>query len=288
MIHTGLTQELVILRNTSAGLFLGDGEGNDVLLPNKYRPAGKDVGATVRVFVYRDSEDRQVATTLEPLMHLGEFAPLKVKAAGHAGAFMDWGLEKDLMVPYAEQRAAMQEGQCWVVYLALDEQTDRLYGSTRVERYLDNAELTVAEDEQVQLLVFNHSPLGWSVIVNGRHLGLLHGSEVFRHLAIGDRIPGYVKQVRPDHKLDITLQPIGYSHYNDANVALLLNHLRQQGGHLPLTDKSSPEEIHQVFGISKKAFKQAVGALYKARKLTIGDDGISLTDGDKGQTRKKP
>ena len=279
MIHTGLTQELVILRNTSAGFFLGDGAGNEVLLPNKYRPADKAVGASMRVFVYRDSEDRQVATTLEPLIHLGGFAPLKVNAIGRVGAFMDWGLEKDLLVPHAEQRGTLAEGQRCVVYMALDEQTDRLFGSMRVERYLDNSELTVREGEGVQLLVFAHSPMGWSVIVNEKHLGLLHASEVFSRLAVGDRIPGFVKEIRPDHKLDITLQPIGYAHYNDANVAMLTERLRQHGGFLPYTDKSLPEEIHRVFGISKKAFKQAVGALYKARKLEINEQGITWTGG---------
>lgn len=287
MIHTGLTQELVILRNTSAGFFLGDGAGGEVLLPNKYRPAGKGPGASVRVFVYRDSEDRQVATTLEPLIHLGGFAPLRVNATGRVGAFMDWGLEKDLLVPHAEQRGTVEEGRRYVVYMALDEQTDRLYGSMRVERFLDNTELTVQEGSEVQLLVFGHSPLGWSVIVNGRHQGLLHGGEVFRRLAVGDRIPGFVKGIRPDNKLDITLQPPGYAHYNDANVELLSARLAQSGGFLPYTDKTPPEEIHRVFGISKKAFKQAVGALYKARKVTLREDGIAWNNPSKGKVAGK-
>src|SRR5690606_5355543 len=198
MIHTGQHQDLVILRNTSVGLFLGDGEGGEVLLPNKYVPTHHDQGGTLHVFVYRDSEDRQVATTLEPKIHLGGFALLRANAVDRLGAFMDWGMEKDLLVPFKEQEKKLEAGRWYVVYMALDEQTDRLYGSTRIERHVDNGTLSVAEGEAVELLVHRRSELGWPVIVNGKHLGLLHANEVFRPLAIGDRIQGFVKTVRPD------------------------------------------------------------------------------------------
>lgn len=188
MIHTGQHQDLVILRNTSVGLFLGDGEGGEVLLPNKYVPAHHDQGGTLHVFVYRDSEDRQVATTLEPKIHLGTFALLRANAVDRLGAFMDWGMEKDLLVPFKEQEKKLEAGRWYVVYMALDEQTDRLYGSTRIERHLDNSTLSVAEGETVELLVHRRSELGWPVIVNEKHLGLLHANDVFRPLAIGDRI----------------------------------------------------------------------------------------------------
>ncbi len=287
MIHTGHTQDLTILRSTSVGLFLGDGQGNEVLLPNKYVPTKHDQGSTISVFVYRDSEDRQVATTLDPLIHLGEFAPLRVNAISPAGAFMGCGLEKDLLVPHSEQRRPPMEGECCVVYMALDEKTDRLYGSTRVERFLDNAVLTVDVGNQVQLLVHARSPLGWPVIVNGKHLGLVHASEVFGRIAIGDQITGFVKQIRPDNKLDITLHPPGYAQYNNVNVAAILHQLQAHDGFLPYTDKSSPEEIHRAFGISKKAFKQAVGALYKARKISLGEHGIKLEAGPGGKATSK-
>ena len=274
MIHTGRTQDLIILRNTSVGLFLGDGEEGEVLLPNKYVPEQYDQGQTLSVFVYRDSEDRQVATTLEPKIRLGEFASLRVNAMDRLGAFMDWGMEKDLMVPFKEQQKKLEEGRWYVVYLALDEDTDRLFGSTRIEKHLDNSELTVAAGDAVELVVYGRSDLGWSAIVNGKHQGLVHASDVFKPVSIGDRIPGYVKTVREDKKLDITLQRIGYEHFNDANTALLAKRLQQHEGFLPLSDKSSPEEIYRVFGISKKAFKKALGALYKERKVRIEEQGI--------------
>ncbi len=274
MIHTGQTQDLIILRNTSVGLFLGDGEEGEVLLPNKYVPEQYDQGEKLSVFVYRDSEDRQVATTLEPKIRLGEFASLRVNAMDRLGAFMDWGMEKDLMVPFKEQQKKLEEGRWYVVYLALDEDTDRLFGSTRIEKHLDNSELTVKAGDAVELVVYGRSDLGWSAIVNGKHQGLVHANDVFKPVSVGDRIPGYVKTVREDKKLDITLQPIGYEHYNDANTALLAKRLQQHEGFLPLSDKSSPEEIYRVFGISKKAFKKALGALYKERKVQIEEQGI--------------
>lgn len=277
MIHTGQTQELTALRDTSAGFFLGDGQGNEVLLPNKYVPRDLRPGGRIHVFVYRDSEDRQVATTLEPKIMLGGFACLRVHAVNAIGAFMDWGLEKDLLVPFKEQRRPLEQGRWHVVHLALDGHTDRLYGSTRIDRFLDNTTLNLAEGDAVELLVFGRSELGWNVIVDGKHLGLVHASDVFRHIAVGDRIPGHVRTIRPDHKLDISLQPIGYRNYNDANTALLAKRLRQQGGFLPLTDKSPPAEVQRLLGLSKKAFKQALGALYKARHVRLGHDGITWT-----------
>jgi predicted RNA-binding protein (virulence factor B family) len=277
VIHTGHIQELRILRSTSVGLYLGDDAGAEVLLPNKYVPARHDQGSMVRVFVHRDSEDRPVATTLTPKILLDGFALLRVNAVTRLGAFLDMGLEKDLLVPFSEQDRKLEEGRWLVATMRLDERTDRLYGSTRIERYLDNAELTVAEGDPVELLPFRHSDLGWAAIVNGRHLGLLHDSDIFRPLTMGEAISGHVKQVRPDHKLDLTLQAPGYRQYNDANASLLAERLQQHNGFLPLTDKSPPEAIYRQFGISKKAFKQAVGALYKARLVRIANDGIHWT-----------
>ncbi|MBP8822654.1 MAG: GntR family transcriptional regulator [Flavobacteriales bacterium] len=282
MIHTGRTQELVILRHTGVGLFLGDSEGNDVLLPNKYVPTTFAEGDQLQVFVYRDSEDRQVATTLEPKILLDGFASLRISQVGHLGAFADWGMEKDLLIPFKEQQKKLEEGRWYVVRMALDEETDRLYGSTRIERFLDNTELSVAERDQVDLLVFGRSDLGWSVIVNGKHAGLVHASEAFRPIAIGDRITGHVKHIRADNKLDLTLQPIGYRQYNDANAELLIKRLKQHEGFLPFTDKSTPEDIQRMFGISKKAFKQALGALYKARQVRIEEQGIVWVGGHTG------
>lgn len=280
MIHTGQPQELLILRDTSAGLFLGDGEGNDVLLPNKYVPAQFAIGDRLHVFVYRDSEDRIVATTLVPGIQLGECAFLPVKHMGRAGAFVDIGLEKDLLVPFREQQHPMEAGRSYVVYMGLDNKTDRLYGSTRIERHLLPAPPTMAKGDAVDLLVHGRSEMGWAVVVNGRYRGLVFANETFKPLSIGLRLTGHVKQVREDGKLDISLQPIGYARYNDANTRLLADRLRANNGFLPVTDKTSPEEVHRLFGISKKAFKQALGALYKARHVQLGEGGITWTGGE--------
>lgn len=272
-IHTGRIQELNILRHRKEGVYLGDDEGNEVLLPITERPDNAADVATLRVFVYRNKEGEQVATLRMPKAQAGEFALLKVSAIRGAGARLDWGVEAELLVTHDEQQRPMEEGRYYVVRLAVAEATDRLFASSRVEHYLDNTELTVKEKDEVRLLVFDRSELGLHVIVNDRHQGLVHKNEIFKHVSSGDRITGYVKQVREDQKLDIVLQPIGYRQYIDAHTALLGKRLEAKG-FLPLTDKSSAEEIYAEFGISKKAFKKALGALYKERLVRLGEDGV--------------
>ncbi|MCC7503547.1 MAG: GntR family transcriptional regulator [Flavobacteriales bacterium] len=273
MIHTGRTQELTVLRRRKEGLYLGDGEGAEVLLPHSERPDDGAEVSSLRVFVHRDQEGKQVATVRTPKAQVGEFALLKAVAIRGAGAHMDWGLEPPLLAHHEEQQRPMEEGRYYVVRVALGEGTDRLYASSRVERFLDNSTLTVKANEEVALMVFDRSELGLNVIVNNIHQGLIHHNEVFRHVSIGDRITGYVRRVRDDHKLDIVLQPIGYRQYIDAHTAMLAKRLEAKGM-LPLTDKSSAAEIHAEFGISKKAFKKALGALYKERLVRIGEDGV--------------
>ena len=264
---------MTVLRRRKEGLYLGDGEGAEVLLPHSERPEGATEVSTLRVFVYRDRDGDQLATLRTPKAQLGEYALLKAVAIRGAGAHMDWGLEPPLLAHHEEQQRPMEEGRYYVVRVALDEETDRLYASSRVEHFLDNSTLTVKPNEEVALMVFERSELGLNVIVNNVHQGLVHNNEVFRHASIGDRITGYVRRIREDHKLDIVLQPIGYRHYIDAHTALLAKRLEAKGI-LPLTDKSSAEEIYAEFGISKKAFKKALGALYKERLVRIGEDGV--------------
>ncbi len=277
MIAVGTYNELEILRETSVGLFLGDeAQEEDVLLPNKYCPKQFEIGDKLDVFVYRDYEDRKIATNLTPKIFLNEFAFLKVVSVSNVGAFLDWGLEKDLMVPFKEQRQKMQEGRWYIVYLDLDERTDRLFASNKIEHYLQNHELTVEEKQEVDLMVMQKTDLGYSVIVNGQHKGLVYENQVFRSLQIGQSLKGYVKEIREDNKLDISLQPIGYEQFNDINVDTIYRALLDQDGYMLFTDKSSPEEIYDAFGMSKKAFKKAVGALYKAQKISIEDRGIRL------------
>jgi len=272
-IHTGRIQELNILRHRKEGVYLGDDEGNEVLLPITERPDNAGDVAAMRVFIYRNKEGQQVATLRMPKAQAGEFALLKVTAIRGAGARLEWGVDAELLVTHEEQQRPMEEGRYYVVCVALAEATDRLYASSRVEHFLDNTELTVKAKDEVALLVFDKSELGLHVIVNNRHQGLVHRNEVFKPVSIGDRITGFVKQVREDHKLDIVLQPIGYRQYIDAHTALLAKRLEAKGM-LPLTDKSSAEAIYAEFGISKKAFKKALGALYKERLVRLGEDGV--------------
>jgi predicted RNA-binding protein (virulence factor B family) len=274
MIEIGKFNELTILRQTSVGLYLADDQGEDILLPNKYCPNNFEVGDSINVFVYRDSEDRKIACNLEPKIKMHEFALLQVKAVNSQGAFLDWGLEKDLMVPFSEQKVKMEEGRWYVVYLELDEKTDRLYASAKIDHFLENQVLRVEEGDEVDLLVYHHSELGYSVIVNNVHQGLIFDSDVFRRIRIGEKLKGYVKLIRADNKLDITLQPLGYDKFNDINMNLINKALLENEGFLPLNDKSSPDQIYTTLGISKKAFKKAVGALYKERQITIEEEGI--------------
>jgi len=277
MIEVGKYNELEILRDTSVGLYLGDeAQEEDVLLPNKYCPKDFKIGDKLDVFVYRDYEDRKIATNLTPKIFLNEFAFLKVVSVSNVGAFLDWGLEKDLMVPFKEQRQKMEEGRWYVVYLDLDERTDRLFASNKIEHYLQNHELTVEIKQEVDIMVMQKTDLGYSVIVNGQHKGLVYKNEVFKTLKVGDSLKGYVKEIREDNKLDISLQPIGYEQFNDVNVDKVYRFLMEQDGYMILTDKSSPEEIYDTFNMSKKAFKKAVGALYKDRRISIEDKGIRL------------
>ena len=272
VIKTGRAQALPILRRTKEGLILGDEDG-EVLLPLSERPE-KNADGTITVFVYRDADGRHAATAKPPKAQVGGHAIMKVIAAGPAGAYLEWGVEPPLFVPHAEQKKAMEEGRWYVVRVAVDERSDRLYGSTRIEHFLDNDQITVKPGDTVDLMVFGRSELGLSVIVNDLHQGLVHANEVFRHASIGDRLTGYVKTVREDNKLDITLQPIGYRQYIDVNTAMLAKRLQGSSGFLPLNDKSSAEEIYAEFGISKKAFKKALGALYKERLVRIEDAGV--------------
>ncbi|MDX1479891.1 MAG: S1-like domain-containing RNA-binding protein [Saprospiraceae bacterium] len=276
MINTGRINRLTILRETSVGLFLGDAAGNDVLLPNKYCPETYEIGDQLEVFVYRDSEDRQVATNLTPKIRLHAFALLEVTAVTDVGAFLDWGMEKDLMVPFREQARKMVEGRWYIVYLDLDAQTDRLYATNKIEKHLSNQKLTVDEGDEVQLLAWRKTDLGWAVIVNNRHNGMLFANDIHKPLNVGDRMTGYVRQVRPDNKLDIALQPQGYHNFNDKNSARIHAALIKHDGFLPFHDKSPPDAISAQFGMSKKAFKKAIGALYKQRRIVIGEDGIRL------------
>ena len=277
MIELGRINNLEILRDTSVGLFLGDEEGNDVLLPNKYVPTGYEIGQKIKVFCYLDYDERPVATTLEPDIMLGEFRLLQVAEVNEFGAFMEWGLEKHLLVPFREQRVKMKEGQWYVVHCYLDERSGRLVASNKLDKFLSNDTVDLKEWEQVDLVVTRQTDLGWEVIVNERHKGLVYFNEVFKPINIGDVIPGCVKTIRKDNKLDISLQPLGAKVLEPA-AKKIYEVLVENGGFLGLHDKSAPEEIRDVFQMSKKTFKKGLGTLYKDRKIKIESAGITLSD----------
>lgn len=273
MIRLGEYNTLEILRNTSVGLFLGDGEDNDILLPNKYVPETYEIGETLEVFCYLDYDERPVATNLEPGILVNEFQLLKVVDVSEYGAFLDWGLEKHLLVPFREQRSKMQEGQWYVVFCYLDKKSNRLVASNKLDRFVNNEELTIRVREKVQLIITRQTDLGWEVIINNAHKGLVYFNEIFKEIAVGDVMPGIVKEIRSDNKIDVSLQPLGEKILEPA-ANKIFDTLEAHGGYLPLHDKSDPEVIRQELQMSKKTFKKGIGTLYKARKIEIKKDGI--------------
>ena len=277
MIDIGRKNTLKIARETSVGLYLEDEDENDILLPTKYCPEIFEIGQELEVFVYLDHEERPVATTLTPKINFNEFALLQVSSVEEVGAFVDWGMEKELLVPFREQRQKMKEGRWYVVYLDLDPKTNRLFASNRLDRYLQNDILTVEAGEEVSLVVMQKNDLGYGVIINHIHKGLIFENEIFQEVRVGDAMKGYVKKIREDNKIDISLQPQGYEKFNDVNSQKIYDELIANNGFLPLNDKSSPEDIYDTLGISKKAFKKAIGSLYKDRKISIEGNGIQLT-----------
>ncbi|MFT6815703.1 MAG: putative RNA-binding protein (virulence factor B family) [Sphingobacteriales bacterium] len=279
MIEIGIHQKLIILRHTSVGLYLGDQEEEeDVLLPNKYCPTDYEIDDEIEVFVYLDYAERKVATTLQPKILLYQFALLRVTTVSEVGAFMDWGLEKELLVPFKEQKKNLEENRWYIVYLDLDVKTDRLYASNRLERFLQNDNLTVAEGEEVDLIIMKKTDLGFTTIINNRHEGLLFESDVHQDLNIGDKVTGYIKTVREDNKIDLSLNPIGYTNFIDPAMDVVYQKLQANKGFLPFTDKSHPDDIKDKFNLSKKAFKKALGGLYKQRKIVMEDNGIRISN----------
>ncbi len=279
MLEIGKYNRLTILRDTKVGLFLGTGnEVDDVLLPNKYVPADFKIGDEMTVFIYLDHEERPVATTLEPYILLNEFALLRVNYTNQIGAFLDWGLEKDILVPFREQARPMEKGKRYLVYLYIDEKTNRLVATSKINQFLNNDELTVEKGEEVQLIVSHITDLGINVIINEKHKGLLYKDEVYDDaVRTGDRAIGYIKTIRPDNKIDVSLQKQGYEAV-EPNAEKILDELRASRGFLRLNDNSHPEDIKTVLKMSKKTFKKAIGLLYKEKLIEIKEDGIYLVD----------
>ena len=277
-IILGDYNNLEIVKRVNFGLYLDGDEDGEILLPAKYVPDGYDIGDIIKVFVYLDNEERLVATTEEPLAKVGDFALLRVAWTNDYGAFLDWGLLKDLFVPFSEQEGKMVKGNSYLVYVTIDRKSYRIYASARLDKFLSRTKPPYETNEEVDIIVWRRTDLGWKVIVNGNHSGLVFANEVFRDLKTGDRLKGYVKRVRTDGKIDIALQRHGVAGDDDFSMRLL-SAIEAQRGFLPLNDNSSPDEIYSMLGMSKKAFKRAAGKLYKQRLIIIDDDGLRLAAG---------
>ena len=278
MIQLGKYCTLKVVKELDFGMYLDGGEEfGEILLPTKYIPNGTKVGDELEVFLYLDSEDRIIATTLRPFAQAGEFAYLQVASVNRVGAFLDWGLPKDLLVPFREQRSEMKQGYKYIVYIYADVESRRLVASAKLNKFLDNTPVEYEYNQEVDLLVTQKTDLGWKVIVNSRHSGMIYDNEIFVPIQKGDRIKGYVKHIRSDEKLDITLQKTGYNvDAMDALAKEIFEKLKASGGIIPLSDKSSAEEIAEIFGCSKKSYKKAIGSLYKAKLINITPKTIEL------------
>ncbi len=273
MIQIGQINTLEILRETDHGMYLVDKDNNEVLLPNRYVPSSFKIWDKLDVFVYLDNEERPVATTETPYIKLGEFAVLRCSQVNDHGAFLDWGLVKQLFCPFKEQAFKMKPNGWYLVYCYLDEKTQRLVASSKTNRFLSNKELTVAPFQEVDLIVSHPSEIGMNVIVNKKHIGLIYKDTIFTDLSVGDKLKGIVKKIRPGNKLDILLQQIGYRGI-EPNAKKIIDALQDNGGYLNLNDKTDPEIIKNELQMSKKNFKKAIGTLYKQKKIEIKPDGI--------------
>jgi len=275
MIDIGKVNTLRIVKEVDFGLYLDGGEFGEILIPTRYVPKDVKVDEYIDVFIYADSEDRLIATTETPLAEVGQFAYLKVKEVNSVGAFLNWGLMKDLLVPYREQKTEMFSGINYLVKVYLDPETERIVASSKIEHFIDNVPPEYEEGQEVDLIIWDKTDLGVKVIINELHLGLLYANEIFHPLQPGQRIKGFIKKLRDDEKIDVALQKQGYEQV-DSVATMILEKLKTRGGFIEATDKTSPESIKHMFGISKKVFKKAVGALYKNRLIDIESAGIRL------------
>lgn len=266
---------LKIARAVDFGVYLTDEQGNEVLMPQKYVPQNYELGHEVEVFVYNDTEDRIVATTEKPFAQVGEFAYLRAVEVTQYGAFLDWGLIKDLFVPFSEQNMKMREGHGYVVYIDLDTKTNRVIASARLERHLSFEKPNFEIGDEVNLLIWQKTDLGYKAIINNNYLGTIYENEVFTRLYVGEETKGYIKKIREDFKIDLFIHKPGHTKIKD-NSDIIFEILQDRGGFISTTDKSPAEEIYDIYAMSKKNYKKAVGDLYKARKILIEENGIRI------------
>ena len=275
MIEIGKYNTLRVVKVVDFGVYLDGEERGEILLPNEYVPKDCFPEDYLKVFVYFDSEDRIIATTEVPNIRVGEFAWMKVVSTSSVGAFLDRGLRKDLLVPFREQRDRMEEGKSYLVYAYVDESSDRIVATAKIEKYLDNVPVEYKTGQEVDVLIARKSDMGYNVIVDNLHWGLVYRNEVFRPLKLGQKLKGYIKGIRKDDKIDITLQKKGYDRV-DAIVEKILEKLEDNGGVLDVSDKTAPEIIYNLFECSKKDYKKAIGTLFKDKKIELTDTEIKL------------
>jgi uncharacterized protein len=275
-IKVGEYNTLRVARAFDFGMYLGE-DKDVVLIPKRFIPQGVEVGDMLKVFVYHDSENRLIATTQQPIGIVGDIVNLKVVSVTNQGAFMDWGLMKDLFVPKAKQLMGMRVGGYYIVKIYLDEQTGRVAATEKIESFLSNEVLTVKEQDPVDMLVYRRTDIGYTVVINNQHTGVLHFSDIFQEIQVGDRLKGYIKNIREENKIDVGVGKMGYQRVED-EAGKVLRLLQENNGYLPYNDKSNPDDIYSFFGMSKKTFKMTTGNLYKSRKITFTQTGIKLIE----------
>jgi predicted RNA-binding protein (virulence factor B family) len=277
MALVGRYNSLQVVKHTNFGLYLDGAQDGEILLPNRYIP--KDIPSEdedwLNVFIYLDSDDKLIATTEKPKVQVGEFASLKVVEVNSIGIFLDWGLPKDLLLPYSEEKRPLKAGDYCVVHVYLDKHTRRITATSRLDRYLDKVPANYAVGQEVDLLVVEETAMGFKAVINNRHWGLIHKNEVFKFLRSGKQEKGFIKEIRSDGNISLSLQPVGEQLASSLNTKIL-DTLRQNNGVLPVSDKSDPAVISNLFGVSKGNFKKAIGALYKQGQIVIHADRIEL------------
>ena len=276
-IELGKFNQLEVVKEDDFGLYLDGGEEGEILLPTRYVPEGCQVGDMLNVFLYLDIDERLIATTLTPLVQVGQFACLEVAWVNQFGAFLNWGLMKDLFVPFSEQKMKMQVGRKYVIHAHLDDESYRIVASAKVERYLSKDIPDYAPGTEVDILIWQKTDLGFKAIIDNKHSGLLYENEIFCTLETGMQMRAFVKQVREDGKVDLILQKPGFEKIDDFSKTLL-DYIKEHGGRIHLNDKSPAEDIYDTFGVSKKTFKKGVGDLYKKRLISLQENGITLAE----------
>jgi predicted RNA-binding protein (virulence factor B family) len=277
MADVGKFNRLKVVKQVDFGVYLDGDELDTILLPQRYVPEGCEIGDWLDVFLYFDSDDLLIATTEKPKAQIGDCEMLKVVDINHAGAFMDWGLPKDLLVPYNEQQKPMEVGYSYVVHVYHDQNSDRIAASTKLSHYLDEEPVWLKPRQSVQLLIAGRTDLGYKAVIDNKYLGLIFRADAYRPLKIGERLPGFVKTVRKDGKIDLIISQGGLQADHDLSEQIIA-HLQQSGGVSELTDKSDPEAIYRAFKVSKKKYKQALGTLYKSKRILISSSKIELAD----------